>query len=1030
MSDLKKTSSQNPDPNLPIGQAGYWQSFEELYNSKEIVELNQNEFKEGVPEKLDTNGMSSLSRRKFLALLGASAAIAGTSCTDYRDKGEIIPYNKKPEEILPGRPNFYASTCTQCANSCGILIKTREGRPIKLDGNPDHPVSKGKICAQGQASIMSLYDPDRLKNPKKNLDNRYLDMNWKTADEEIYFELMNAGNREVAIITNKIVSPTTKKVLDGFVEKYPAAKIYSYEPIINEIRNSAWKKCYGDGEFPAIKWNEAKVILSLDSDFLGSSHNKVETARLYSEGRDVIGKNFNRLYVIEGNLSVTGMNADYRLRLKPDLQLNFILALAGELNNQGAGIQLNTSGINLKNYADENGLNVETLNHLVNDLLSNKGKSILHAGDHLPEEVHIAVNTINYALSNDSLYNSESFMQSVQPLASLKEIQQLISRMKNREVAVAIHLNTNPVYNLPSDFEYSGALKFVDSVISLVEVENETSSVSNYILPINNQLESWGDVKTRAGFYSLQQPVIAPLYDTRQIESILLTWMDGDPASYNDRTYHSYLMKNWQENIYPSINHKLDFKRFWYGALHDGVVVTSETNRGIGKFNFAASGNLKPAESTSGFSLYLKESYAVRDGRFANNGWLQELPHPVSKVVWDNYAAISPTSAKEVGVNNEDLVEITIGNNSLIIPVMIQPGAADNTITIELGYGRINGGTVGTGVGFNAYSLLNSTLGITPLIYSGIDIKKSESTYKLVSAQTIYAFNKGVTKDLPEKRKIIQEGTFNRYVNDPDFIKGKNHYSDLTVYPPIEYNGVKWGMAIDMNKCLGCGDCVVACNVENNIPVVGKEQVEKGREMHWLRVDRYYSGAPEDPKVSNQVMICQHCDNAPCENVCPVVATQHSPDGLNQMVYNRCVGTRYCSNNCPYKVRRFNYFNFRDYFKNGYQESPVLALLQNPEVTVRSRGVMEKCTFCVQRISDARSEATKENRELNGSDVKTACQEACGSNAIQFGDINNEKEEFHKYRNHELGYYVLEEINIKPNVTYIARLRNTHSEEV
>jgi molybdopterin-containing oxidoreductase family iron-sulfur binding subunit len=488
-------------------------------------------------------------------------------------------------------------------------------------------------------------------------------------------------------------------------------------------------------------------------------------------------------------------------------------------------------------------------------------------------------------------------------------------------------------------------------------------------------------------------------------------------------------MKNWEENIFPSLNHKLDFKRFWYGALHDGVVITNEKGNDFVNFNFAAVQNIKATESVSGFSLHLVESYTVRDGRFANNGWLQELPHPVSKVVWDNYATISPGSAKVLGLNKNDLIEISNGNSSLTIPVMIQPGASEKTVTVELGYGRKNGGSIGTGVGFNSYSLVSSKLGLTPSLYSGVTVKKTGGTYKLVTSQTIYAFNEGLTKDLPEKRKIIQEGTVGQYSNDPDFIKTENHYSDLTVYPPIEYKGVKWGMAIDMNKCLGCGECVVACNVENNIPVVGKEQVDMGREMHWIRVDRYYTGSPEDPKVSNQVMICQHCDNAPCENVCPVVATTHSPDGLNQMVYNRCVGTRYCSNNCPYKVRRFNYFNYRDYFNNGYQESPVFALLQNPEVTVRSRGVMEKCTFCVQRISDARSEATKEKREIKGSDVKTACQEACSTNAIHFGDVNNNEEDFHKYRNHELGYYVLEEINIKPNVTYIARLRNIDSEE-
>ncbi|MBT8380204.1 MAG: TAT-variant-translocated molybdopterin oxidoreductase [Ignavibacteria bacterium] len=1022
MSDIKKTSSQNPDPH-------YWQSFEELYNSKEFIELNQNEFKEGVSENIDAGGMSALSRRKFLALLGASAAIAGTSCTDYRDKGEIVPYNKKPEEILPGRPNYYASTCMQCENACGILVRTREGRPIKLDGNLDHPVSKGKICAQGQASIMGLYDPDRLKNPKKKLDTRLIDINWKTADEEIYFELINSGGSEIAIITNKIVSPTTKEVLDQFIEIYPSAKVYSYEPINNEVRNSAWEKCYGDGEYPAIKWNEAKVILSLDSDFLGSSNNKIETARLYAEGRDVMNKNFSRLYTVEGNLSVTGMNSDYRFRLRPDLQMNFILALTSELNKRGAGISLDTFGMDLKNFADENALKLETIDHLVNDLISNKGKAILHAGDHLPEDVHVAINTINHALGNDVLYNNKYVMNSVQPLRTFEEIQLLTSRMKNGDVAVAIHINTNPVYDLPGDFGYTEALKSVGSAISFVEVENETSSVSNYVLPINNQLESWGDAKTRSGFYSMQQPVISPLYDTRQTESILLTWMDGDPAFYNDKVYHSFLIKNWEQKIYPSLNHKLDFNRFWNGALHDGIVITNEKGKGIGSFNVNVAQNIKTPNSVDGFSLQLKESYAVRDGRFANNGWLQELPHPVSKIVWDNYAAISPTSANELGLNSNDLIEVTNGNSSLKIPVMIQPGAADDTITIELGYGRTNGGTVGTGIGFNSFSLFTSKSGLTPFLYSGVNVKKNGGTYKLVTSQTIYAFNEGITKDLPEKRKIIQEGTVNQYSKDPSFIKHENHYSDLTVYPPIEYKGVKWGMAIDMNKCLGCGECVVACNVENNIPVVGKEQVDEGRDMHWLRVDRYYTGAPEEPKVSNQVLICQHCDNAPCENVCPVVATTHSPDGLNQMVYNRCVGTRYCSNNCPYKVRRFNYFNYRDYFKDGYQESPVFALLQNPEVTVRSRGVMEKCTFCVQRISDARAEATKENRELKGSDVKTACQEACGTNAIQFGDINNEKEEFHKYRNHELGYYVLEEINIKPNVTYIARLRNTHSEE-
>lgn len=1020
---------ENTDLNLSTEQTNYWQSFEELYHNPEFLKAHQDEFQEGVSDGIDTNGMSSISRRKFLALLGASAAIAGTACSDYRDKGEIIPYNKKPEEITLGKANYYASTCTSCSNACGTLIKTREGRPIKLDGNPDHPVSKGKICAQGQASIMSLYDPDRLKNPKKKNDRSFNDYNWKDATDEIVFDLMNAGSREISIITHKIISPTTKKVLDEFASKYPSSKIYSYEQFDNSVRNSAWKKSYGSGEFPSIKWNEAEIILSLDGDFLGESNNKIENARLFAERRDVVNKKFNRLYVIEGNISITGMTADYRMRLRPDLQLNFVLGLINALNKKGISIPFNAGSITLENFAKENGLNLETLNTLVSDLISNRGKSFIYAGDHLPEDVHLAVNLINNVLGNEALYNFESAPVSVIPLSTADEIKSLTSRMRAGEVAVTIHIDLNPVYNLPADLQYTDAITKVDTVVSLVEIENETSELSNFVLPINNQLESWGDAKTRTGFYSLQQPVIAPLYDTRQTEAILLNWISGDSSAYEESIYHKYLMSNWEKNIYPLLNHSLEFKRFWFNSLHDGVVYSKDKAETKFNFNSAAATGVKAVEQSNNFSLFIKESYAVRDGRFANNGWLQELPHPVSKIVWDNYAAVSPKTAADLGLNSNDLVNVSAGNNSLTIPVFIQPGASDNSLTIETGYGRKNGGTVGTGVGFNANLLLASSGGLSPWLYSDIKIEKVSGSYKLVTSQTVYAFNEGLTKDLPVKRGIIKEATVQEYLNDHQFFHKEEKHELESVNPFYDYKGVKWGMSIDMNRCLGCGDCVIACNVENNVPVVGKEQVDKGREMHWIRIDRYYSGTPEDPNVSNQVMVCQHCDHAPCENVCPVVATTHSPDGLNQMVYNRCVGTRYCSNNCPYKVRRFNYFNFRDHFKDGFQESPVFALLMNPEVTVRSRGVMEKCTFCIQRISDARAEATREGRELKGSDVRTACQDSCTTNAIHFGDINNKDEEFHTYRNHELGYLLLEELNIRPNVTYLAKLKNTNPEK-
>lgn len=1025
MPDKMKNSPGN-ETNQPT-DSGYWQAFEELYQDQDFLRANENEFNE---EALNTTGLSALSRRKFLALLGASAAFAGAGCSDYRDKGEIIPYNIKPEEITPGKPNYYASTCTSCPNACGILIKTREGRPIKIDGNPDHPVSRGKICAQGQASIMNLYDPDRLKNPKKKSGNVFVDYNWKDAEDEILLDLMSAGEDEIAIVSHKIISPTTKKVLDEFTSKYPSTKIYTYEQFDNRLRKSAWKKCYGSDEFPALKWNEADVILSLDGDFLGGSDNKIENTRLFSEGRDVIGKKFNRLYVVEGNLSITGMNADYRLRLRSDLQINLLLALIEDLNAKGVINLPISSGYSLNKISNEYDLELKVLEGMAEDLAKNKGKSIIYAGSHLPENVHILVNAVNSALGNEKIYDFENSIHSVIPLSGYADLKSLSDKMNNNEVAMVIHLNSNPVYHLPSDLGYIEGLENVSTIVSLVELENESSQFSHYVLPVNNQLESWGDAKTRKGFYSLQQPVIAPLYDTRQAESVLLTWTEGFSEAYEEAIYHKFLMRNWEENVYPKLNNLLNFNRFWYTALHDGVFLTKEEPVSLSSFNRASLSALDYKTNHNSYSLRLKESYTLKDGRFANNGWLQELPHPVSKVTWDNYAALSPKSAKNLGLKNNDIAEIKSGNRSLKIPVFIQPGASDNSITIELGYGRTKGGTVGTNVGFNAGSLMSFNNGISPWLFTKVEINKTGETYKLVTAQTVYAFDSGTKKNLPEKRGIIREGTVEEYMKNPEFLhEGKSH-KDISVNPPVEYSGLKWGMSIDMNKCLGCSECVVACNVENNIPVVGKDQVAVGREMQWLRVDRYYSGTPEDPSISNQVMLCQHCDQAPCENVCPVVATTHSPDGLNQMIYNRCVGTRYCSNNCPYKVRRFNYFDYRDYFREGYQGAPVFALLQNPEVTVRSRGVMEKCTFCIQRIADARSDAISENKELKGSDVTTACQEACGTNAIKFGDLNDEESEVYKLRNHELGYHVLDELNIKPNVTYIAKLRNTKPGDV
>ncbi len=1023
-----KEQNPKPDPN-------YWRSFKDLYNETSFNEDNRNEFPEGVKEEFDPSKLSSLSRRKFLALVGASAALAGAGCSDYRDKGNIVPYTKKPEEIIVGKANYYASTCTACENGCGILIKTREGRPVKVDGNPDHPVSLGKICSHGHASILNLYDPERLKAPKKN--NRNGDTNnvsWKNADADIVKQLNSAGDKEIAVVSHKIISPTTKTVLGDFLRKYPAAKIYSYELVNDEVRKSAWKKMYGTDQYPLIQWDNAKIILSLESDFLGTDGNVIENSRMFAKGRDVNNPDkFNRFYMFESSISLTGSNADYRQRLRPEGQFDLAAALLNEVSKKGiAAVKFDesvTGGITLKQFSEKYNVSDELLNNLSADLIRHKGEAIVYAGNTLPEKTHMLVNLLNEVLGNTSLYRRDTSAESILPLSKKEDFEALISSMNKGNVAVIIHFDSNPVYHLPDDYGYEKALKNVPLIVSLAESENESSVYANYILPVNHNFESWGDAKRRTGFISLQQPVISPIFDTRQKEAILLNWLSGQPEKYVDTIYHDYFMNRWEQEVYPKLNSKIEFKRLWLGALHDGGMVVDESSEASGSFNSASINGIKPNDSAGGLTLALRRSYATGDGKFANNGWMQELPHPVSKITWDNYAAISKTTAAELGLESNDVVEITVENRKHKLPVFIQPGAADDTLVIELGYGRTKTGVVGMNVGFNSGELMSRNGGLSPWIYSNVKIKKTGDTHELVTAQEHHTFDKGYTKDQPQIRNIVREGTLKEYSKNHRFLHEGNEEELESLYAPHQTADVKWGMAIDLNKCTGCGECVIACNSENNIPVVGKDQVKVGREMQWMRIDRYYSGTPEDPKVSAQPMLCQQCDHAPCENVCPVAATTHSPDGLNQMIYNRCVGTRYCSNNCPYKVRRFNFFNFRDHFNNKYQEDKIFSLLYNPEVTVRSRGVMEKCTFCIQRIMAARQEAVEQKRKIKGSDVRTACQDACPTEAIKFGDILDKNEEFYKYRNHELGYYVLEDLNTRPNVTYLAKLRNTHSEE-
>ncbi|MCX7735155.1 MAG: 4Fe-4S dicluster domain-containing protein [Candidatus Kapabacteria bacterium] len=1024
----------------------FWLSLNNYEDKRSFRKIQKNEFLDGVTDDFNPEKLPEISRRKFLAISAATTAITAVACTDYRDKGEIVPYNKKPETTTIGIANYYSSTCTGCNNHCGILIKTREGRPIKVDGNPDHPVNKGKICAAGQASILNLYDPERLKHPSKNVGWKYQKESWENINKDIIAALDKAksSNKEIAIISHTINSPSALKLLKEFKEKYPSTVFYPYEYYDNKNKIDAWKNCFGQNTLPAIKLENAKIIVSLDSDFLGNEGNFIEnTAKFVSKRNTENLDDFNRLYVVEGGMSLTGLNADYRLRLSPNKQLEFILSLINELileKKINYSIPSDFAELvkkyPLKQFVDKHKLNSKYVKHLVDDLEQNKGKSIVLAGDKLDYQSQIAVNMLNEIIGANSLYadtdvsltneiNDFEILKSTNNLPEKTQFEWLINKLNNKKVAVVIHLDCNPVFHLSPDYGYERALKNAELVVTFTKEKTETSDISNYVLAINHDFESWGDFITRKGVYSLQQPVISPLYETRQKEAVLLDWLSGKPNEYKEDIYHKYIMSNWEVNIYPQFNSKAEFKPFWYAALHDGVVQIESNPQNIFVFNSNSLFDIKPKTSTESLSLLLTNNYTIGDGRFANNGWLQELPHPVTKVTWDNYAAISPETAKQLKLKNFCMIELSVGNRNVNLPIVIQPGMADNLICVELGYGRWQVGTVGMSVGVNAGIFIDKT---GNKFISDVKIKKIHGNYKIATTQEHHALDDEFVKDMHKKRKIIKEATIEEYKKDKKILHHE-HHPDISLVNRKKYTEMKWAMAIDLNKCTGCGACISACNVENNVPIVGKDQVLMGREMHWMRIDRYYSGTPEEPMASNQPMLCQHCDNAPCENVCPVVATNHSPDGLNQMAYNRCVGTRYCSNNCPYKVRRFNFYDFRDHFEKGYYYQDSLKLVQNPEVTVRSRGVMEKCTFCIQRIMEARQEAVKQNRKIKGTDVQTACQVACPASAIIFGDSNDKESEIYKQRHHDLSYYVLEELNIKPNVTYIARLRNIKSED-
>jgi molybdopterin-containing oxidoreductase family iron-sulfur binding subunit len=1009
----------------------YWRSLDQLAGTPEFKEFAQREFPENASEMTNP-----LTRRNFLGLMSASIALAGLAgCR--RPVEKIIPYVIKPEEIVPGIAEWYATTMPMGLNAYGVLAKSHEGHPTKIDGNEKHPSSLGASNAFMQSSILGLYDPDRSKLVmQKNEEKTWNDFVsfWRGLHEQ-YKATKGEG---MAVLSESWSSPSLALLQAQFQKTFPAATWVTYEPVSDENMYEGVKAATGKYFQPVYAYNKAKVILSLDSDFLYTGSDNVVAARGFANGRRVVSEkdSMNRLYVVESVFSITGGMADHRLRLQSRQIGAFTAALAKELTAQGVKIE-GATGLPAGSFDQK------WLSAVAKDLISAKGKSLVVAGSRQPAQVHALVYAINSALGNIGSTVSYREMKDA-ALPNRAAFTALVKKMHESNVTTLVIMGGNPVYNAPADLEFGSAMSKVGNTINLSGYMDETASLAGWHIPQAHFLESWGDVRSSDGSLGVIQPLIEPLFGGKSpVEFLTLIAKSADERGYD------VVRENWKSLL------KGDYEKSWRLLLHDGIMANSALPLTAPKIDVKSySGYLSThpiatdSATADNLEIVFQSSPSTFDGRFANNGWLMELPDPVTKITWDNVAAISFATAKELGLGNhvikgenkQSVIKIQYQGRELEMPVWIQPGHADHSVTVTLGYGRTSAGRVGNGVGFNAYTLRTSDaqdFGI------GAQIAKTGRTYTIATVQDHGGFDtealaaEEIAKRVP---MILREGTLDEYQKNPEFVGQKGEMSKeligkdgkpISIYDPHDYSkGYQWGMSIDLNACIGCNACTIACQSENNIPIVGKSQVLLGREMHWMRMDRYYSGDVEQPEMAYQPIGCQHCETAPCEQVCPVAATVHDSEGLNVMVYNRCVGTRYCANNCPYKVRRFNFLEFNP-GTSGFNQvdgPEILKMSKNPDVTVRMRGVMEKCTYCVQRISGARIAAKKENREIKDGEVVSACQQSCPTQAIVFGNINDPNSKVSEVKKQNRQYSLLGELNTRPRTTYMAKLRNPNPE--
>jgi molybdopterin-containing oxidoreductase family iron-sulfur binding subunit len=1005
----------------------YWRSLEELSNSDAFRRLIEQEF----PSQAAI-WPNSLSRRRFLTLMGASLALGGVGGCSVRPapSTDLVPYVERPEEVVPGRPLFFATTMTIGGDAVGLLAESHMGRPIKVEGNPDHPASLGATSAQHQASVLTLYDPDRAQSVT------YLgrERTWDAVSNAIRAAIQGErqqGGAGLRLLTESVVSPTLAEQLKNLLNELPKAKWCVHEPVNRDAAYRGAELAFGQVVSPRYEFARADAVLSLDADFLcdGPGHLRYASdfmarRRVRTTSADAVQAEMNRLYVIESALTCTGAKADHRLAVRGKEIEAFARAIAAKLGAIGA--------------ADVAVGHDRLVTAVARDLAAHRGRSLVIAGDRQPPVVHLLAHAMNEHLGSTGqtvAYTSTNELLVEVPHESLAE---LADEMRQGQVRFLLILGGNPAWTAEAEVPLAKHLERVPLRIHLGLYEDETSHLCHWHLPETHYLEAWSDAQAYDGTASIVQPLVEPLYEGRSAHEVLALLTESQEVAGRD-IVRSYWRGRWQQNDSPQ-----DFERRWQSALHDGVIPgTRFEAKDISLANDwqrhlieNAGGVASPASAPDKLELVFLPDPTIYDGRFANNGWLQELPKPITQLTWGNAAIMSPATASRLGTGegtyahggehggyHMPVVELRLDGRMVRAPLWVMPGHADGTITVYLGGGRTSAGRVGgtpeEQVGFNAYALRSAS---APWFAAGLEVAVTSERELVACTQQHHSM---------EDRDVVFSATLDEYRRAPDFAsreqererrqKSIGAHEPLTFYKAFDYDPPKrkWGMAIDLTTCIGCNACIVACQSENNIPVVGKEQVAAGREMHWLRVDRYIGGPADEPDAFHfQPLPCMHCENAPCEYVCPVEATVHSAEGLNEMVYNRCVGTRFCSNNCPYKVRRFNFLAYADY------QNETLRLQYNPEVTVRSRGVMEKCSYCVQRIRRAEIDAQVEQRGIADGEVLTACQAACPTQAIVFGDINDPASKVRAWKDSPLEYSLLEDLNTAPRTSYLAALRN------